>query len=68
MFKQIDADGDGAISREEHEAAIVKMADDRRERFNTMDADGDGLVTREEATAARQQRKEGHRPRDRAVD
>ena len=68
MFQQIDVDGDGAVSREEHEAAIVRMADDRRERFNTMDADGDGSVSREEAAAARKQRKEGHSPRDRAVD
>jgi len=44
------------------------MADDRRERFNTMDSDGDGSVTRKEAAAARKHRKEGHKPRDRAVD
>ena len=48
---------------EEHEAAIARMADERRERFKTMDADGDGSVSREEAAAARLQRKEGHRPR-----
>jgi len=68
MFKQIDVDGDGAVSREEHEAAIARMADDRRERFNTMDSDGDGSVTRKEAAAARKHRKEGHKPRDRALD
>lgn len=68
MFKQLDDDGDGAISSAEHEMAIAKMVDERRERFNTMDADGDGSVTKKEAAAARKQRKEGHRPRDRAVD
>ena len=68
MFKQIDVDGDGAVSREEHEAAIARMADDRREQFNAMDADGDGSVTREEVVAARKKRKKDRKPRDRALD
>ena len=68
MFKQLDRDGDGAVSREEHEAAISRMVEERRARFKAMDADADGTVTREEAAAARLKRKEGHRPPDRAVD
>ncbi|MGB1868093.1 MAG: hypothetical protein ACPH64_06675 [Porticoccaceae bacterium] len=68
MFKQLDRDGDGAVSQEEHEAAISRMVEERRARFKTMDADADGTVTREEAAAARLKRKEGHRPPDRAED
>ena len=68
MFKQLDHDGDGSISSEEHEAAIAKMVEERRQRFKTMDANGDNLVSKKEVAAARLQRKEGHRPVDRAVD
>lgn len=57
MFKHADLDKNGSISLEEHEAAIQKMADKRRQKFNKMDADGDGAVTMEEAKA---QRKEMH--------
>ena len=58
MFKQADQDGDGAISAEEHEQALQKMADKRRERFSKMDSDGDGSLTREEASAAKRERRE----------
>ncbi len=68
MFKQLDHDGDGSISSEEHEAAIAKMVEERRQRFKTMDANGDNLVSKKEVAAARLQRKEGHRPVERAVD
>ena len=58
MFNQADRDGDGAVSAEEHEQALEKMADKRRERFSKMDSDGDGSLTREEARAAKQERRE----------
>lgn len=56
LFKQADLNQDGAISADEHEAAIQKMADLRRQRFSAMDADGDGAVSREEAKALRAER------------
>ncbi len=58
MFKHADKDGNGAISTEEHEQALEKMADKRRERFSKMDSDGDGSLTKKEARAAKQQHRE----------
>jgi len=55
LFKQADLDKNGSISLEEHEAAIQKMTDKRRQKFNQMDADGDGAVTMEEAKAQRKE-------------
>ena len=46
MFKEADANGDGAISRAEFDAVHVK-------RFKEMDANGDGKITRDEMNAAR---------------
>ncbi len=40
-FQQLDSDGDGAISAEEHAAGSAK-------RFAAMDANGDGKVTADE--------------------
>ena len=68
LFKQADADGDGSISTQEHENALAKMVEERRQRFKAMDADSDGSVTKEEARAMRDQRKENHRPRGKAMD
>lgn len=45
MLERFDANGDGAITKQEIEAAGV-------ERFNSADADGNGLVTAEEMAAA----------------
>jgi len=45
MFKQMDTNGDGKISAEEHAAAVKKM-------FDIMDANHDGKVTADEMTAA----------------
>ena len=53
LFKQMDADGDGNISAQEHEQAIAEMVSKRRERFTAMDVDGNGIVTKEEAKAMR---------------
>ena len=58
LFKHADKDGNGAVSTEEHEQALEKMADKRRERFSKMDSDGDGSLTREEARAAKPQHRE----------
>jgi hypothetical protein len=41
MFALIDADGDGALSREEVQEALDRI-------FNQIDADGDGRLTMEE--------------------
>ena len=52
MFKRMDKDGDGRLSRAE------LPADERaQKRFEAMDKDQDGYVTQEEAQAARQTRR-----------
>ena len=55
LIKQADLNKDGSISTDEHEVAIQKMADKRRQRFSEMDSDGDGSVTKGEAKAMRKQ-------------
>ena len=47
-FEEVDADGDGAVTRAELEAHRAARA---AERFARFDADGDGLVTEAELTA-----------------
>lgn len=64
LFERADLDKNGSISLEEHEAAIQKMADKRRQRFNKMDADGDGAVTMEEAKAQRRDMHSKHRHKE----
>lgn len=44
MLEKFDADGNGAISKEE----FLKSSE---ERFSKMDADGDGEISKEEAQA-----------------
>jgi len=44
MFKSMDTDGDGRVSRVEHAASAKKM-------FDEMDANHDGIVTAAEMTA-----------------
>jgi hypothetical protein len=53
-FARLDANNDGAISREE--AADTRLA----RRFDRIDADGDGLITRDEMAAKRGKGKRGH--------
>lgn len=54
LFSFVDENKDGNISLEEHEAAVQKMVDRRRERFIAMDSNEDGLVSRDEAQQARE--------------
>lgn len=48
LFEQVDANGDGAISREE--ASVIEALD-----FDAVDANQDGSLDREEYAAAAQQ-------------
>ena len=54
MFEQADVDGDGNISAAEHEDALSRMLENRRERFTEMDSDRNGSLSRDEAQAAKQ--------------
>ena len=58
IFEKMDANEDGVITAEEHEASIQQMIEKRSERFTKMDTDGDGSVTKEEAKAARESMRE----------
>jgi len=56
-FAKLDANGDGVVTAEEHEAAASKRMD---RRFDRIDTDGDGVITeaeREAAKAAMQERR-----------
>lgn len=44
FFKEMDANGDGTVTREEHEAFAKK-------KFDSMDTNGDGKITQEEFKA-----------------
>ncbi|GIX21358.1 MAG: hypothetical protein KatS3mg121_0141 [Gammaproteobacteria bacterium] len=46
LFKKMDADGDGQVTRAEFLAAHEK-------HFDRLDADGDGILTHDELKAAR---------------
>lgn len=50
-FSKIDTNGDGMVSKAEHEKASA-------DKFAKMDANGDGSITKEEAKAARDKMKE----------
>ncbi len=47
LFRRADADGDGALSRAEAQAALPRLA----RKFGRVDADGDGRISLEEAHA-----------------
>ena len=57
MFERFDADDDDKISVEEHDQAITKMVDERRQRFAKMDANNDGFVSKDEARSATDKRR-----------
>lgn len=62
IFAHFDADGDGKVSTEEHENAILKMARERRQRFSEMDANADGFISMDEArSGADKRRKKWHK-------
>lgn len=54
MFKALDADGDGAVSKEEFQAGHK----DRPGMFTMLDADGDGAVSQEEFVNRREARRQ----------
>lgn len=54
-FKEIDADGDGRISRQEYRQYMLERA---LQRFDKADKDNDGYVTNEEAEEAFKARSE----------
>ncbi len=58
-FKQMDSDGDGAISRAEFDAAGQKMNERRAKFFETADTNKDGKLSREEMKAFRQSHRRG---------
>ncbi|HEY6864234.1 MAG TPA: EF-hand domain-containing protein [Burkholderiales bacterium] len=47
LFRRADADGDGALSRDEARRGLPRLA----RKFERVDADGDGRITIEEAHA-----------------
>lgn len=51
MFKKIDTDGDGRLSREEVNAAPAKRL---QHNFNEIDTNGDGYLSKEEMRAYHQ--------------
>ncbi|MEQ8895751.1 MAG: EF-hand domain-containing protein [Roseovarius sp.] len=55
-FEELDANGDGAVSREEMQARM-------QARFADADADGDGKITREEMSAQMEARQAERRER-----
>lgn len=64
-WKKNDADGDGAVSREEAEKNAPRLA----RNFDKIDADGDGRITPEELQAARKAAHERHKQeRDRSTE
>ena len=54
-WKTADTDGDGALSREEAQASMPRMA----ERFDKMDANSDGRIERSEMHNLGKRRKKG---------
>jgi hypothetical protein len=63
-WKKNDADGDGAVSREEAEKNAPRLA----KNFDRIDANSDGKVTPEELQAARKAAHERHKQHhDRSV-
>lgn len=50
-FSKVDTNGDGVISKAEHEKASAN-------KFTKMDANGDGKLTKEEILAAKEKWKE----------
>ncbi len=58
-FKQMDSDGDGAISRAEFDAAGQKMNERRAKFFEMADTNKDGKLSRDEMKAFRQSHRRG---------
>lgn len=58
LFEKADTDNDGNISIDEHEAALDRMIQHRREQFRKMDTNDDGLLSKKEAKAGREAMRE----------
>ncbi len=58
-FKQMDSDGDGAISRAEFDAAGQKMNERRAKFFEMADTNKDGKLSGDEMKAFRQSHRRG---------
>ncbi len=56
MFKKLDTDGDGKISKEEADKAEHKMI---KEHFAEIDTNGDGYISKDEFKAFRPKRPQG---------
>ena len=54
-FERLDANGDGLITADEHDAAAAKRMD---RMFDRIDTDGDGVITEAEREAAKEAMKE----------
>jgi hypothetical protein len=59
LFKKLDVNADGAVTKEEWEAsrAAKKDAERAAKAFTTKDKDADGKLTKEEFTAERKKKK-----------
>lgn len=67
MFKKLDANSDGGISKEEFLANIKKQDGDTDEKLTRMfeetDTDGDGKITQAENEAAMKKMQQGGKPK-----
>jgi hypothetical protein len=61
-FKQMDTDGDGAISKAEFDAAGQKMNEQRAKFFELADSNKDGKLSRDEMQAYRHSHHRGPPP------
>jgi len=60
MFKRLDKDGNGSISKEEYMASPQAKKDEAKaaERFGKLDKNGDGSLSKEEFAAATKKKKD----------
>ena len=58
--KQMDANGDGEITREEVSNVATQRTEEALARFDDMDADGDGVVTQSERRRSAFNRMDGN--------
>ena len=61
IFEELDADGDGQVTKAEIEAHRIN-------RFTTADADGDGFLTRDEILQSQEVKERAEKRADRLID